>query len=102
MRELMQKNRCSQKQLAELAGLTEATVSRYISGDREPKAETLADIATALHTSTDYLLGRENDADLDSAYTILARNASALTPEQKTALINAMFANPEKAPHIAN
>ncbi|MFR0557011.1 helix-turn-helix domain-containing protein [Pseudoscardovia radai] len=95
MRELMQQNGYSQKQLAELAGLTEATVSRYVSGEREPKAETLADIATALHTSTDYLLGRESSSDLDSAYTILARNASMLTADQKTVLIRALFNEPE-------
>ena len=36
-------------------------MSRYISGDREPKTETIASIVTALYTISDYLLGIEND-----------------------------------------
>ena len=36
-------------------------MSRYISGDREPKTETIASIVTALDTISDYLLGIEND-----------------------------------------
>lgn len=56
--ELKQKG-IQQKELAARIGITEATLSRYISGTREPKPETLANIATALHTTSDYLLGIE-------------------------------------------
>ena len=51
----------TQKDLAIRIGTTEATISRYVSGDREPKADVLANIATALHTTSDYLLGIERD-----------------------------------------
>ena len=37
----------TQKALAIRIGTTEATISRYVSGDREPKADVLANIATA-------------------------------------------------------
>lgn len=67
-------------------------MSRYISGDREPKPETLANIATALHTTSDYLLGIEHDEfDYPRVRRIIARNASAMTDEEKRALINALF-----------
>ena len=85
----------TQKELSERIGTTEATMSRYISGDRDPKAEVLANIATALHTTTDYLLGREEAGDPAKDYPhiqrLIARNAQLLTPEQKKALLFALF-----------
>ena len=46
----------SQRTLAELAETTEATISRYISGQRAPKAITAVKIATALGVNAEYLL----------------------------------------------
>lgn len=48
----------SQKELADKAGITEATLSRYENNLREPKAEIIGKIAIVLGVSTDYLLGR--------------------------------------------
>lgn len=83
----------SQKQLAELANVTEVSMSRYISGDRDPSVETLANIATALHTTTDYLLGNEQEKDFEFRHvkTLLARNAGRLDNKQKREIINALF-----------
>lgn len=82
----------TQKQLAELIGVTESTMSRYINNERIPDALTLSNIATALNTTSDYLLGRpQNDSDLNSAITIVARNASQLSGAQKQELIAALF-----------
>lgn len=47
----------SSRQLANSIGMTESTVSRYLSGNRSPKIEELVKIAEALECSTDYLLG---------------------------------------------
>ena len=89
---LLQKQGVSQKELAHRINTTEATLSRYVSGDREPKAETLANIATALHTTSDYLLGIEKDGfDFPKVERLLARNAAAMTEKQKKALISALF-----------
>lgn len=46
----------SQKQLAETTGLTEAGISRYISGQRLPRLDILLKIADALNCTLDYLL----------------------------------------------
>lgn len=82
----------TQKALAERIGVTEAVVSRYISGERDPKPETLANIATALHTTSDYLLGIENDGfDYPHVRRMIARNAGNLTPAEKRSLIEALF-----------
>lgn len=82
----------TQKDLAIRIGTTEATISRYISGDREPKADVLANIATALHTTSDYLLGIERDEfDFPKIKRMIARNASEMTAQERKALLSALF-----------
>ena len=54
--DLMVKNHISRKTLANKAGITESALSRYISDERQPKAETLASLASVLRTTTDYLI----------------------------------------------
>lgn len=89
---LLQKQGITQKQLADRINTTEATLSRYVSGDREPKAETLANIATALNTTSDYLLGIEKDEfDFPRVERLLARNSSNMTDKERRALISALF-----------
>ena len=82
----------TQKDLANRIGTTEATISRYVSGDREPKADVLANIATALHTTSDYLLGIERDEfDFPKIKRMIARNASEMTVQERRALLSALF-----------
>ena len=89
---LLQDQGVTQKDLAIRIGTTEATISRYISGDREPKADMLANIATALHTTSDYLLGIEHDEyNFPRVKRLIARNASAMTDQERRALISALF-----------
>lgn len=90
----------TQRKLAEQVGTTEASISRYIKGDRVPKGPILANIAKALHTTTDYLLGNEkdsNDPELEYNYTqrAIARNANRWSKKQKLDLVNALFENEE-------
>lgn len=88
----LRKQGMTQKTLADRINTTEATLSRYISGDREPKADVLANIATALHTTSDHLLGIEKDEfDFPKVERLLARNSAAMTEKQKRALISALF-----------
>ena len=47
----------NQKELAQKANITEASLSRYENGIREPKSAVLTRLAEALEVSTDYLLG---------------------------------------------
>ena len=82
----------SQRELADRINTTEATLSRYVSGAREPKVEVLANIATALGTTSDYLLGIETDEfSFPKVQRILARNSSSMTKEEKRELIDALF-----------
>ncbi|WP_277285296.1 helix-turn-helix domain-containing protein [Sneathia sanguinegens] len=90
---LLNKNGITQKELADRINVSESVVSRYISGEREPKANVLANIATALRTTSDYLLGiEENDNFSQSRIKrMIARNADNMTVEEKRELINALF-----------
>lgn len=89
---LLKKQGIQQKELAERIGITEGVMSRYISGSRDPKPETLANIATALHTTSDFLLGIENDEfSYPRVRRLIARNASTMSDEEKKELINALF-----------
>lgn len=90
--ETLQKRSMSQRELARLVGVTEAVMSRYVSGEREPKPDVLANIATALHTTSDYLLGIENEEFSHTRIRrMIARNASTMTEQEKKELINALF-----------
>lgn len=90
--EVLKRNNQSQKDLAARIGVSEAVISRYISGERDPKPEMLANIATALHTTSDYLLGIEReDYNHPKVRRLIARNASALTEQEKKELIQAIF-----------
>lgn len=93
--ELLSKNGMSQRELAEKVGVTEVSMSRYISGDRTPKGPIIANIAKALHTTSDYLLGHESEEDSELVYyqtqRAIARNASKWTQKQKADLVNALF-----------
>ena len=92
--ELLQERGKTQRELAAMVGVTETVMSRYISGYREPKPETLANIATALRTTSDDLLGIEKkDDEFDAAKItrILSRNAKNLSNQEKKDLINAIL-----------
>ena len=66
---LMKEEKLSQKELAVMAGVTEAALSRYINNERQPKVEILANIATALKTTSDYLInGKTEEIDFAEIY----------------------------------
>ena len=91
MAELISDRKMTQKDLASLSGVT---ISHYLKGDRIPRGATLIKIANALDTTTDYLLGQNeevNEQDFEAVRVILARNASAMTKDQKMKLINLLM-----------
>lgn len=91
LKQLLDERGVSQKWLADAAHTKEATISRYITGvNKSSRMDILANIATALNVSTDYLLGLsdvqtpKSDATVDERILISAyRKAS----ERDTAVI---------------
>lgn len=93
---LNQKN-LNQKELAKLTGISEVSIGRYINGKREPSASLLFEIASALDTTTDYLLGLSDNSkamphsnQYDEETIVLARKLGSLNQGQ-ISLINQMI-----------
>lgn len=93
IQKLLDKQGISRKEFAAMTGLTEAAISRYCTGSREPKSVTLAAIANALGVSVDELLGIPCDdpKTLDGAMRLVARSAKEIPADKKRELINALL-----------
>ncbi|MBE5825298.1 MAG: helix-turn-helix transcriptional regulator [Butyrivibrio sp.] len=90
----------SQKDLATEVGITEVSLSRYIAGSRVPRGSVIANLAKALHTTTDYLLGEESEDDFETEFlntkAWIARNAKNMTTEQRMSLAGPLFQTPKE------
>ena len=93
--ELLEFKGMTQSELAKKAHITDVSMSRYVNGNRMPKASILANIATILGTTTEYLLGHEVPEDFDTEYArihrLIARNARNMNDAQKNALVKAIL-----------
>lgn len=89
IRTLLRNSGMSQRELAERVGATESAVSKYVSGEREPRAEVLANIATALGTTVEYLLGKNEriETPFGTIYDLCARHAPQMTMAERNKLV---------------
>lgn len=91
---LLKERHISQKDLAMMVGVTESALSRYINNEREPKLEVLANLATALDTTVDYLMtGAKAKTTFDEIYRLVARSSYTLSETQKMQIIEAVMRN---------
>lgn len=91
--DLLKKKGYTQKELAAMVGVTEAAMSKYLKGDRTPRPEIIANLATALDTTSDYLInGTPVDTDIQELYRLVARSADAMTNEEKMEIIRILSA----------
>ena len=94
LQKLLQEKDISQRELSERIGVTDVTVSRYVRGERVPKADIATKIAQALGTTTDYILGRDT-SDPEISYDRLMRDVERYSGEwtkaQKIALLIQLF-----------
>lgn len=65
--EMLERRGMTQRELADKIDKTEVSVSRYISGQRVPKATVLLKIAQALNVQADYLIGNDSWFDCGDA-----------------------------------
>ena len=56
LKELRTANRCGQKELGALIGVSDSSIRKYESGDRTPTPEAIRTSAKYFNVSTDYLL----------------------------------------------
>ena len=90
---LMRQRNITQKQLSQLSGITESSISRYLHSEQRPRMDIVVNIAKALHVETDYLLN--DDEKSESAYnsiaTAISRKGNELTPKEKNELISLLL-----------
>lgn len=61
LRKLLEINNMTQAELAKKMDTTTATLSRYVTGKRQPKGEIVAKMAYLLNTTSDYILTGNED-----------------------------------------
>ena len=66
---LMEDFNMSQVDLSNKIGISNVTISRYLSGDRIPRLDVITKIASAFNVSVDYLLGLSDDRNGEDANT---------------------------------
>lgn len=96
IRMLMEEQGMTQKELANKSNITEASMSKYLSGERRPRIDVVVNIANALGVSVDDLLGNglENaEATLPALKTVLARGMEKMSEEEKKELIKYILEN---------
>lgn len=89
LKKIIKKKNMSQSELAEKAGLTEVTVSRYFKGTRIPKITTVYKIAEALEVTVGELLGVyiEDQIDADILYKLMENNIYKFSLLEKKVLM---------------
>lgn len=94
LRNLIEEQNLTQKQLALELGISQSTLGGYVQGTREPDFETLKMFARYFRVSTDYLLGfhadyfhSQNEAELLRIFRSLDEAQQELYLEQGRAFI---------------
>ncbi len=94
LRELIEAREITQKELAVRSGVTEAAMSHYVKGDRTPRSAVLSRIATALNTTSDYLMeGIPQDYvnEIGYARRLIARNVDQMTAAEKREILSILL-----------
>lgn len=90
VKNLMKSKNINQKQLSNLSGIAESSISRYLNGDKPVRTDIILNFAKALNVTADYLLSDLNEETTDpytEIATAIARNGKELTAEEKNKLI---------------
>lgn len=98
MDQLLKDRKMTQKELAETAQVTEAAISHYLKGDRTPRSSVLARIASALNTTSDYLMEGIPQNHIDEigfAKRLIARNVEQMTTAEKKEILNILLCGKE-------
>ena len=102
---VLEEKHVTQQQLADAVGISNVSVNRYISGERNPSAETVAKMAQALGVTTDTLLESEKSSSILPVITVGAIIAgiaylvgkNLLSSDDKTKIVNTLFQNGENS-----
>lgn len=92
IKELREEKGLMQKELGDIIGISQNTLSQYENGKREPDYETLKKIAEYFDVSTDYLLGlvdvKNPEANPDEIQVAFSSGFAGLNEENKQTAMN--------------
>lgn len=71
----------SQKELGQILGVSNVTISMYENNDRQPDSETIKKLADYFRVTTDYLLGRTENPD--ATVTLTEKNEKDIAKKMK-------------------
>jgi len=86
----MEEQRYTQAALCKQIGLSPVVFSRYIT-EHFPRRDILANIANALHTTTDYLLGSDRKYGFEQLKMIISDYRDDLSKNQKKELMSILM-----------
>ena len=90
--QLLKESGYTQKEFALMCGVTEAAMCRYLKKEREPKIEVVANMATALNTTVEYLItGKKDEMGFDDLHRLVARSTITMSDEEKLRLIKLLM-----------
>lgn len=85
IKKAMSENGINARELSKRSGVSESSISRYLLGQMEPRANAAAKIAKALHVDPVWLMGLEDNDRNESV--LLTIELDRLTPANQAALI---------------
>ena len=93
--DLMNRQGISQKQLSEITGIAESSLSRYLHSAQKPRMDIIIHIAKALRVEPQLFLDEEDSSENAYEYiaTAVARKGNELTPEEQNNLIALILGN---------
>ena len=95
VKELMERAGISQRELAIKSQISESSISRYLSGELQPRMDILSNIAKVFGVTTSYLIGEEKEFqsgnEFEETLCVVTRNKSKLNDQQKAELIKILF-----------
>ena len=88
VKQLLKERGMNQKDLSKGSGITEASVCRYLKGDRQPRIDIIVNFAEALGVDVNYLLDEDKTTmnPYQSIESAIARHGNELTKEEKERL----------------
>ena len=79
----------NQKELSEKSGITRASISRYLKGNRRPRIDVVINFAKALGVEPEELLDEDEKviSPMEAIKLSFARNGGNLTEDEKKELV---------------
>lgn len=89
IKEAMKNNNMNARELSKRCGLSEASISRYLSGNMSPRLPAISKMAEALHVDPMWLMGYDNmNPDFSVETGKMAMIIECMTPTERKQVDN--------------